>query len=337
VLIIGRLAFSKTDDHEIRMPRLKALILALCFLFAASFQSFACDTCGCYIATKPEGETRSGFFLSVAEQFTRFGTLQFEGTEVPNPTNQRLDSSITQAILGYSFSPRFSLQANVPFIYRSFKRPDGFKTDEGTESGLGDVSLVGKFLVWRKDTDNGTFTWNILGGAKFPTGNTSRIQEEFHELEVEGAPVSGIHGHDLTLGSGSFDGILGSNFYFRYKRTFLIGAVQYSIRTEGDFEYRFANDLSWEGGPGFYVLLERTHTLALQAAVSGEHKGTDTFRGEQAEDTGITSVYLGPRITATWRDRLSADVALEMPISIQNTALQAVPDFRVRAGLTWRF
>lgn len=319
------------------MHRPKTIISTLSFLFVASFQIFACDVCDIYTATDAQGESKRGFFLGVAEQFTHFGTLQFEGSEVPNPTSQHLDSSITQAVIGYSFTHRFSLQANVSSIYRSFKRPEGFQTDEGTEAGLGDVSLLGKSLVWRKDTDNVTFTWNILGGVKFPTGSTSRIKEELSEVEVKGAPESGIHGHDLTLGSGSLDGIVGTSFYLRYQRAFLTGAVQYSIRTEGDFNYRFANDLSWEGGPGIYLFLANTYTVALQAAISGEQKGTDTFRGQSAADTGITSVYLGPKITATWRDRLSADIGVDIPVSIQNTALQAVPDFRVRAGLTWRF
>ena len=71
--------------------------------------------------------------------------------------------------------------------------------------------------------------------------------------------------------------------------------------------------------------------------VSGETKGRDTFRGEKAEDTGITAVYLGPQINFTWSEKLSVEIGADLPVSIQNTALQAVPDFRVRAGLTWHF
>ena len=42
---------------------------------------------------------------------------------------------------------------------------------------------------------------------KFPTGDSSRLEEEFHEVEIPGAPENAIHGHDLTLGTGSYDGI----------------------------------------------------------------------------------------------------------------------------------
>ena len=47
------------------------------------------------------------------------------------------------------------------------------------------------------------FSVLFLGGAKFPSVDSNRLKEEFHEIEIEGAPESGIHVHDLTLGTGS--------------------------------------------------------------------------------------------------------------------------------------
>src|SRR5207248_6444890 len=102
--------------------------------------------------------------------------------------------------------------------------------------------------------------------------------------------------------------------------------VQYAIRTTGDIDYRFANDLTWAGGPGFLLLLRDKYTFALQAVVSGETKGRDTFQGAKADDTGVTAVYLGPQFTFTWSDKLSAEAGIDLPVSIRNTALQTVPD-----------
>ena len=61
---------------------------------------------------------------------------------------------------------------------------------------------------------------------------------------------SGVHGHDLALGSGSFDGIVGTGIYTRWTRAFFNASMQYAIRTKGDFDYQYANDLTWFGGPG---------------------------------------------------------------------------------------
>ena len=76
--------------------------------------------------------------------------------------------------------------------------------------------------------------------------------------------------------------------------------------------------------------------VGCQCAVSGEHKDTDEFRGQPAGDTGITAVYVGPRIVASYQ-HVSAELAAEFPLLIDNTALQVVPDYRLRAGiaLSW--
>lgn len=295
----------------------------------------ACDLCAVYSAL--EAHTGKGPFGGVAEQFTRFGTLQDEGNRAPNPTGQYLNSWITQIFAGYNFNDRVGLQLNAPLIYRSFKRPEGFTIEHGSESGIGDLSLLGKFQAYRRLRENSTIIANLVGGIKVPTGNTRRLSEEFNETEVPGAPPNAIHGHDLTLGSGSFDGLAGANVYWRWKRAIFSGGVQYAIRSQGDFDYRFANDLTWSGGPGALLILNDDFTLTLQANVSGETKGRDTFQGAKAEDTGITTVYLGPQLMATWRETLSVEIGADIPVLINNTALQAVPDYRIRAALTWHF
>ena len=300
--------------------------------------AFGCDLCAFYSASQARGEAGRGFFAGTAEQFTHFGTVQANGHEVPDPSGQHLDSTISQVFAGYNFNERFGVQFNVPIIYRSFKRPDGEGAIEhGTESGIGDIALLGTFVPYRKTSKSFSFSWTLIVGVKFPTGSTDRLREEFNEVENPVGPPSGIHGHDLTLGSGSYDGIIGTGILTRWHRGFLAANVQYAIRSKGDFDYEFANDLTWSGGPGYYLALKDEFTLTLQAIVSGEYKEKDKFRGEKAEDTGVTSVYLGPQLNLTWGDHLSAYLGIDLPVSIDNTALQTVPDYRIRGGLTWHF
>ena len=307
-------------------------------LFLAGVASApACDLCAIYNVNAAEGTRNRGFSLTLAEQFTHFGTLQDEGNEVRNGTHQYLNSSVSQIVLGYTFNDWVNLQFNLPLIYREFQRPEGFAIDHGTESGIGDASLLANFTPLRLEHLHSTFNWNVFGGVKFPTGDSDRIKEEFHEIEVPGAPESGIHGHDLALGSGSYDGIVGTGFYARYRRVFMNGSMSYAIRTEGDFHYRYANDLTWNTGPGVFLILNEDWTAGLQFVVSGEDKGLDKFGHEKAEDTGITSVYVGPQFNFTWSDKLSASGGVDIPVLLDNTALQAVPDYRVRAAFTWRF
>ena len=337
---------------------------------------YACDLCGCYtpqLEAMPQSPAESPFgqpvietaeprsrmdraYFAVAGQFTHFGTVQLDGNEIANPTDQHLDSSVTQLVAGYSFTSRFALQLNVPIIYRSFQRPVGFAIDRGTEAGLGDLSLLGKYVLFhyqhggartvdfkdpkspQMETREPDFTASavVIGGMKFPTGDTSRLLEEFHEVDVSGAPESGIHGHDLTLGTGSFDGIFGGQLLARYQNFFAEADTQFMLRGDGDHQYHFANDLSWAGGPGFYLIRRHDVIVGVQCVCSGEHKDVDRFRGKPAEDTGITSVFVGPRIVAAY-DKLSFEVAAELPVLIDNTALQVVPDYRLRAAVSITF
>ena len=287
----------------------------------------ACDLCSVYAATEAQGGSGVGFFGGVAEQYTYFNTLQMDGREVPNDGNQYLRSSLSQVFAGYNFSQRVGVQFNLPVIYRSY----GFGSARGNDAGIGDVSLLGNFRLYEKLAESFTFNWTALGGVKFPTGSTSHLDPN----EPDFAP--GIGGHDLTLGSGSFDGLLGTGFYARWKRVFVTGSMQYAARSEGDFGYQFANHWTWTGGPGVYLLLGHKHTLALQAVVSGESKGQDTVNGVAMDDTAVTSVFLGPQISYTWSSKLSAQVGADLPVSIVSSGEQLVPDYRVRAAVTWRF
>ncbi len=331
----------------------------------------ACDLCGCYTPQletsmsepagpltnqHPEAATSSSrLYGAVGEQFTHFGTTQYNDHEVANPTGQRLESSITQIVAGYTFTDRFALQVNVPLIYRYYKRPDGFEIDRGTESGVGDVSVLGKFVLFHTealrsqessgDGKNAVVTQGepdftasavLLGGVKVPTGDSHRISEEFHENDVEGAPESGIHGHDLTLGTGSWDAIMGAQVSMRYKNAFFEADSQFTLRGESHYSYHFANDLSWSGGPGYYLIRHRDALLGLQCVLSGENKSTDRFQGRVADDTGVTALYVGPKVLVSF-GRYSGEIGADLPVLMNTTKFQVVPDYRIRAGFAVRF
>jgi hypothetical protein len=345
---------------------MKTLRLLLLVIFGATGLriSQACDLCGCYtpqLESMPGMEAAplqpwlAGWYAAIGEQFTHFGTVQVDGREVANPSGQHEESSITQIVAGYQINSRFALQLNIPLIYREFKRPEGFAIDQGTVSGLGDISLLLKSVLFRyasqarrtfevdgknpvaiEHEPDFTASVVLITGLKLPTGDSSRIKEEFHEIDVPGAPPSGIHGHDLTLGTGSYDGIFGGQGAMRYKNVFFEGDLQFTLRGDGLHQYHFANDLSWSCGPGYYFIRRHDLIVGLQFAVSGDHKDVDRFQGKPAVDTGITSVSVGPRVVASF-GKMSAEIGTDLPVLIDNTSLQVVADYRIRAGFSIRF
>lgn len=321
--------------------------------------TLACDLCAVYSANHAQGLNSTGWHASVAEQFTHFAILRRDDARVPDELGQRLDSSITQLVIRYDFTPRFGLQLNAPYISRTFRRPEASILEAGHERGWGDSSLLARGVLARRDTARATFVWDAIGGLKFPTGNTTRLAEEANEISSPAAVIhgravvdspktpgheghdpaaeSGVHGHDLTLGTGSLDAIVGTSIYVRWDRFFVTSFVQYSLRRRGDYDYRFANDLSWEAAPGAYLFLGHVHTLAAQVVASGERKANDRAGDVTTDDTGITSLFLGPRLSYTHGMRLSIAAGLDFPVRIRNTGLQLTPDYRLRGNLNWSF
>jgi hypothetical protein len=320
----------------------------------------ACDVCAIYTATEMR-ESRTGVYAGVAEQFTGYGTLQNNGDEVPNPAGERLNSSITQFIGGYTFAPWLAAQVNLPIIGREYRRQEAGGVVNGDESGLGDMSLLATAFPFSNVTENSVMRWSLTGGLKLPTGNSRRLKEELMTSEPvdnpsdpfngrpppkrwvkyhntgSGTPPSGVHGHDLALGSGSTDAVLGTQLFGSWRRVYVAGAVQYVIRTAGSFGYEYANDLTWSGGPGVFAILEHDYTMGIQAVISGESKGNDNLNGVSQDDTARTGVYAGPELVFTWGTSLAANFAVDLPFVQNNSALQIVPDYRLRGSLTWRF
>lgn len=349
---------------------MKCYKLLFCFLgfIVGKYQlALACDLCAIYTADQAKGGATEGLTLAVAEQFTSFNRLQNDGKHVENEGNQSLKSSITQVVGKYNFSEIFAVQANFPLISRDYKRAEDGVIKSGSESGLGDAALLALYTPYHCNEGDFFFRLGVRAGLKFPTGDTDRLKEEtqdhghMEEAEEEttghhsgkySSPASffhagpahgdkglesGVHGHDLTLGSGSLDYVIGSSLFIEKGRWFSDVNIQYIFRTEGDFDYRFQNDLMWEIGAGSYLLLQDERTLSLKANLSGEYKGMDVVDGNKATDTGINSMFLGPMLSYTEGANLLIQLGADLPLFVDNTDLQIVPDYRIRASISYRF
>ncbi|HLX68961.1 MAG TPA: hypothetical protein VKV04_04960 [Verrucomicrobiae bacterium] len=290
--------------------------------------------------------TNSGFFAGLAAQGTYFNTTQLNGHPalghggIPAPIGEQYLTSITsEPFFGYNFSDRIGLQLELPVIYREYEAIQSvgnairlFNFIHGSQFGLGDIRLLGNFALVKMDTPDFAVDWNATAGIKFPTGNADQLSKTNFPF--------GITRADLALGSGSYDGIIGTDVSLRWCRFFATAETRYSIRSEGAFDYQYANDLSWYGGPGAYLVRSDDSTLSLQAIVSGDTKGKDTAPAVQhgspvsVGDTGETGIYLGPQINFTWRDEVSAQLGADLPVSIVTTGIQIVPTYRIRAAVT---
>src|SRR5258706_2799514 len=232
----------------------------------------ACELCAIYGASNARGESSGGFLFTVSEQFIAFRTPQFYDKKVESANPDYLDSSITHLVPSYNFSPRFGVSLNVPLNYRNFRRtdarysltgPPAIATQRGSELDLRDIALIGRGTVFQTTEMEWGVVVNVLGGVKFPTGNTAHLKDEIEQGRIYeallppntphdplGHSIGSVHLHDLSPGSGSYDGVAGLTLNTRWRRWFFNSQFHYYIRTEGESGFHYGDELMVSGGPG---------------------------------------------------------------------------------------
>jgi hypothetical protein len=330
-------------------PSVAAIVLTLVSVQVAQ----ACDLCAVYNADTAMGDSGAGFSLTISEQFIPYRTTQLDGDEVSSATLDDifLDRSITHIVPTWNFSERFGVSVNLPIIYQRYEHSQIIPTapfivtDSDSEVGIGDLSLIGRVTAFRTQSAEATFSVNLLGGVKFPTGDTEHLEDEVALTRLwepiagtgHSHAVGGVHLRDLTFGSGSYDGIFGVTVNARWLRLYGNAQFQYYLRTKGESGYEFGDQWMLSGGPGFFVFLEKSFTLGVQALATYDTMDADEFSGERRPNTGMTAIYLGPQLILTIGQRFNANAGVDVPIEIDNKGLQNVPDYRFHGGVSFRF
>jgi hypothetical protein len=329
---------------------MKKLLLSSIILTLTTVPAWACDSCGCvycnpgslstFETSGNTGNVDSFFFATVGWQFTDYGTLRSMPAGGAS-LNQYEDSSQTQFLLGYQFNNSLNVQISIPYIYRWYQIDSGAGLVKGDVQGFGDTRVIANYIPLSKDTGDWKYSWRVSGGVKIPTGDPNLLSLEspnYAGTDALAAPTSAVGGHDVALGSGSYDLIVGTGFSVEYQRWFMDADMDYQIRGTGYDGYRYANEVSLDAGPGYRIVDNSAYKLSLQLVAAGEHKGADTAQDQTTPDTSITQLMLGPRVLLTWGDKLTANLGLELPVMQEvGEGFQAVATYRLKGDLQFRF
>jgi hypothetical protein len=323
----------------------------LCLVVASlvfSSSAFACDPCALYNASRLQGHSEETLTLAISEQFTEFDLANGVKENSVSDAEYVKDFSTTQLTLAYDLTERFGIQANLPVIARRYTDVENFRTSEDYDAGIGDASLAATYsVVDYRDTDWSAIV-GVTGGVKFPTGETGLLNQVVNDEERganEGIVQLLAHhqigsasgGRALVFGTGSFDYILGLNFLARYQRYFTISTAQYTIRTEGDYGYKFANDLIGSIGGGYYFLLEHDYTAGALMVLYGEFKSKDDLNGELVSGSQYSNLYLGPEFISTWGENFGFQAGVSFRVTGEDVNATVVPDVRLLASISYRF
>ena len=221
-------------------------------------------------------------------------------------TEVEYDKSASEREIGlheeiiYGLRENLSLTGRIPFILEK-------KEDGATSSGLGDISLRGKFRFFKKDYLGAQNKAALIGGIKFPTGD-----------EDKKPPV----------GTGSFDYLAGLTAGHESLKWYYFGTLRYwfnnkdGIKEKGDL---FLYDISFGLRPVLREYYE--HDLVTLLEFSGEHRNRDKVDNLQDDDTGGDILYLGPTFLWSYRNWMIKG-GVQLPIYQDLNGEQKKEDFR---------
>jgi hypothetical protein len=308
--------------------------------------------------------TPGSFSAGLAETVTEYERVIGKGTHA-HGDEYDLRSYNTQLILGLQATDRLRLQANVPFL----KRETGGTGAPPTEDGLGDVSLLGSWRLLQPK--NGRL--DLFLGLELPTGDTDGLEGAQHAAAAAKTTTHGHSGlvlaghagekHDtaaeaaahaaevaaaaakakaaatsataqeMTLGSGSWDVILGAAGHAVTGPVTWLGEAAYHLNQEGDYDYEFGDELTWRAGP--FVSLCKAAQFGVQA--SGNHRDRDERDGVAVDVSGSDWIFVGPalnvQVTGGWFGGVSLDLPVERDVNKQ----QMAPEWRGRLSVAKSF
>jgi hypothetical protein len=305
-------------------------------LFTAANELYACDPCALAAAASLQQHKKGSLSIGLSEQYSDFDITY--ATPTDNRQFERVTSfSTSQFNVGYDFTNTLGIEVITPLIIRTSDIVSQYRIRDERDVGIGDMVFLGSVRtpLYENRMQSLTATW--YGGVKIPTGDTGSLERAQGD-SLKHHPISSLSGgRILTEGTGSFDYPLSVNLQYTHEKIYLLSYAQYTIRTRGDHDYAFANDLIWSVGPGYYVSLEDNKTISTRLVLSGEHKERDRSASILVAGSQLSNLYLGPELIITLEDSVNLLIGADWRLSnIDRDALVAT-DYRIRAGLSYRF
>jgi len=207
----------------------------------------------------------------------------------------------------YGLTNKLSLLLMVPYARMSESVTQGTTTQEVAKSSLGDISLMGNYIIYNKDR----FIASLGGGIKFPTGKTDNRDETTQFV----LPPT------LQVGTGSIDFIFfadaRTSFEFRKSLT-LQQTFSYKLNTTGDQfasheNYTFGNEFqSFTSLSDQILIAKMLHTPSLLMRI--RHAGNNEIEDLTDINSGGLWMYLVPGWTMEFSRVVSAGMFMEVPV-----------------------
>jgi hypothetical protein len=275
------------------------------------------------------GETlfSQGQRLSVAHLYESKSALR-DGTDtIGDPADQRSDEHRIVAGYNYGLGARLTLATLVPFIDRSTAQTQGGSRQRVDLSGLGDLSILGKYRLWTVDSHQGSVNVAVVGGLELPTGETDATNRG---QRVEPG---------TQLGSGSYDPFASLVFTGSSNRFRVDAQAFYKLNTKGSQEFTDGDLATARISAAYRFWHERypgpSHSVSLGLLYRHEFRAERD--GHLVHNSGFDQLLLQPGLTLHPNPALDIVLKVEVPVFDSDRGQQLGLDYRTFAAVGWRF
>ena len=190
--------------------------------------------------------------------------------------------------------------------------------------GWTDLWLTAKYRVYRGSAGQVA----ILGGVKFPVGETRVIDTLGERVE----PAS-------TPGSGAWDGMVGAAYTLALAPAVSFDAsAQYTLRGEKT-DYRLGNRLDAGLAVGWRIVgdAKRFPQVVLMGEATVRAVAKSEESGARDANTGGTALFLSPGLRVGFCENASWSVGVQIPVVQELNGNQVKTEFRLTSSLNLAF
>ena len=232
----------------------------------------------------------------------------------------------------WGFHRDFALTVLVPVVTNRFKitTPSARSSVGGT--GLGDVVLLLKYRIYRRDSERGTTQASVTFGPKVPTGSTSLTATNGFLLPA-----------GLQPGSGSTDFFLAGNWtytgVFNVKRLVADEELHSFLRSQGTEKTRLASNIVSRFWLSYrpYQSKNVAHEWFIGPALTWLHMQDDRIAGISQNGSGGDALLAGIASYVGLRPGLHLWIGADWDVAHTSGALFMPVRRHISFGITRQF
>lgn len=312
----------------------------VCFLYVFSTNIY-CQTC-CSGGVPLSSNIGLPYSLAKTFQFNfnfdfnELKTLRDNSDVLDNPgSHRRTQTIILQS--GYSFSNKLSFDLFIPFV-----RQERTSTDFEYSNGLGDLSLLVKYVLFKKEKNASTSLITGGIGLELPSGKYNLKSNLESKQFLLLSP-------DMQPGSGSIDGMvwfqITKSFSKRPSTNLIVQAVYKYNGKNKDFNnglrpYQFGQEYQIFAGISDQILVGKMlwdPALLLKFRESFTDKSYVNEEWIEMPASGGKFIFVNPSLTYWVSPKLSFNLQFDVPLFVQVTSTQISPTYRFNFGFFYKF